>query len=118
MRLMTIVCGGLLTSVAGSALACDLPKLAIIPPKNQVAGKEPEIRAAANEYFVAMQAYTACVQAELAAAGGDSAPDIVKRVLVSRNNTAVAEAEFMMKLFTDTVGAAELGPPAPSSRER
>jgi hypothetical protein len=106
MRFTTILCGGLLTGVAGNALACDLPKLALIPPKDQVAGKEAEIRAAANMYFTAMQAYSACVQAELTAAGGDAAPEVLKRVLISRNNTAVAEAEFMMKLFTENVGTA------------
>jgi hypothetical protein len=104
MRITTLIGSGILTGIAGSALACDLPKLAVIPPKDQVAGKETEIRAAASAYFTAMQAYTACIQAELAGAGGDSAPDIVKRVLVARNNAAVAEAEFMMKLFTDNVG--------------
>jgi hypothetical protein len=112
MRATTIICGGLLTGIAGSALACDLPKLVVIPPKDQVVGKEAEIRLAANEYFTAMQAYTACIQAEITALGGDSAPELVKRVLVSRNNTAVAEAEFMMKLFTDNVGAAA-APEAP-----
>jgi hypothetical protein len=107
MRITTIICGGVLAGIAGGAMACDLPKLALIPPKDEVAGKEAEIRAAANVYFTAMQAYTACIQAELAGAGGESAPDIVRRVLVSRNNTAVAEAEFMMKLFTDNVGPVE-----------
>jgi hypothetical protein len=115
MRWTTIISSGLLTGIAGSALACDLPKLAVIPPKEQVAGKEAEIRAAANAYFTAMQAYSACIQSELTAAGGDSAPDLVKRVLVSRNNTAVAEAEFMMKLFTDNVGPAD-GAAAPAGR--
>jgi hypothetical protein len=116
MRTTTIICGGLLASLAGSALACELPKLAVIPPKDQVAGKEQEIRAAANAYFTGMQEYTACVQAELAAAGGDAAPALLKAVLVRRNNTAVQEAEFMMKLFTDNVGASAVpapGPPAP-----
>ncbi len=112
MRFTTIICGGLLTGIAGSALACDLPKLAVIPAKDQVAGKEAEIRAAANAYFTAMQTYTACVQGELAAAGGDSAPTLVKQILVSRNNTAVAEAEFMMKMFTENVGPAEAPAPA------
>ena len=117
MHIGKLVCVGILSGLAGSALACDLPKLAVIPPKDQVAGKEAEIRAAANAYFTGMQAYTACVQAELAAAGGDSAPDVVKRVLVARNNTAVAEAEFMMKLFTENVGSAAPGaaPPAAPS---
>jgi hypothetical protein len=115
MRFTTIICGGLLCGIAGNAVACDLPKLAVIPVKDEVAGKEEQIRAAANTYFTSMQAYTACIQAELMAAGGDSAPDVVKRVLISRNNTAVAEAEFMMKLFTDNVGAAATGPPAPAA---
>jgi hypothetical protein len=96
--------------VAGSALACELPKLVAIPPKDQVAGKEAEIRAAAAAYFTAMQAYSACVQAELVGAGGDAAPDIVRRVLVARNNAAVAEAEFMMKLYTDNIGPLEAQP--------
>ena len=107
MRITTIICGGILTGIAGHALACELPKIPIIPPKDEVAGKEAELRTAAAAYFTAMQAYTACIQAELVGAGGDAAPDVLKRVLVSRNNTAVAEAEFMMKLFTDNVGQIE-----------
>ena len=104
MRITLIICGGILMGMAGSAMACDLPKLVIIPAKNQIAGKEAEVRTAAAAYFTAMQAYTACVQAELAGAGGDAAPDVVKKVLVARNNAAVAEAEFVMKVFTDNVG--------------
>ena len=115
MRFTTIISSGLLTGIAGSTLACELPKLAAIPAKEQVAGKEAEIRAAANAYFTAMQTYTACIQSELTAAGGDSAPDLIKRILVSRNNTAVAEAEFMMKLFTDNVGPADLPAAAPAA---
>jgi hypothetical protein len=112
MRLTTIIFSGIFAGIAGSALACELPKIPIIPPEDEVAGKEAELRTAAAAYFAAMQAYTACVQAELAGAGGDSAPDLLKRVYVARNNTAVAEAEFMMKLFTDNVGPVE-GAPTP-----
>ena len=116
MRLTTIICGGILTSIAGTAIACDLPKLPVIPPKDQVAGKELLLRAAANAYFTAIQTYTTCIQAELAAAGGDAAPNVVKSVLVLRNNAAVAEAEFMMKLYTENVGATPAdGPPAPAA---
>ena len=111
MRFATIISAGLLSGVAGSALACDLPKLTVIPPKDEVAGKEAEIRAAAATYFTAMQAYAACLQQELTAAGGDSALDLVKRILVSRNNTAVAEAELMVKLFETNVGPAAGGAP-------
>ena len=106
MRFATIISAGLLSGVAGSALACELPKLTVIPPKDEVAGKEAEIRAAAATYFTAMQAYAACIQQEVVAAGGDSAPDLIKRILVSRNNTAVAEAEFMMKLYETSFGEA------------
>lgn len=110
MRISTMICGGILAGVASNALACDLPKLLAIPPKDQIAGKEAELRTAAAAYFTAMQAYSACVQAELVGAGGEAAPEIIRRVLISRNNTAVAEAEFMMKLYTDNVGAIEAQP--------
>jgi hypothetical protein len=116
MRITAIICGAIMTGIGGTALACELPKLVAIPPKDQVAGKEAEIRTAAAAYFTAMQAYTACLQAELTAAGGESAPDMVRRALVSRNNTAVAEAEFVMKLFTDNVGP--VGPPGEAASGR
>ena len=118
MRITTIVCGGILACIAGAATACELPKLVIIPPKNEVAGKEAEIRTAAGAYFAAMQAYAACIQAELAAAGGDSAPVTIKRALVARNNAAVAEVEFMMKVFTANVGAIDSVPVGEAKTER
>lgn len=118
MRITTIICGGILAGIAGSAIACELPKLVIIPAKNQIAGKETEVRTAAGAYFTAMQAYTACIQAELASAGGEAAPDLVKKVLVARNNTAVAEAEFVMKLFTDNVGPIAAVPVGDAKTER
>lgn len=119
MRYATIVSASLLCGVAGSALACDLPKLAVIPPKDQIVGREAVVSTAANNYFTAMQAYAACIQQELATAGGDSAPDLVKRILVSRNNTAVAEAQFMMKLYETNFGAASTVAPtaAPAAAE-
>jgi hypothetical protein len=56
------------------------------------------------------------VRAELDAAGGDNAPGIVKRILISRNNTAVAEKEFMIKLYTDNVAPiAPVDPTAPGA---
>lgn len=110
MRLNAMILAGVLSGAASTGYACTLPKLAIIPPKAEVAGKEAAIQAEANRYFTQMQAYTACVLAELTAAGGDAAPDILRRVLVSRNNTAVAEAEFMMKLFTENVAPAVTAP--------
>jgi hypothetical protein len=75
-------------------------------------GRESAVRTAANNYFTAMTAYAACIQQEIVAAGGESAPDLVKRILVSRNNTAVAEAQFMMKLYETTFAAADPAPAA------
>jgi hypothetical protein len=119
MRIRSIVCGVTLLFIGSHALACELPKLVVIPAKDQIAGKEAEIRTQAAAYFTAMQAYTTCVQAELADAGGDSAPPLVRQVLVSRNNAAVAEAQFVMKQFTDNLGTAEgaaAAPAAPAAR--
>ena len=118
MRITTIICGGILAGIAGGAMACEMPKLITIPAKNQIAGKEAEVRTAAGAYFTAMQAYTACIQAELAGAGGDSAPDVIKKVLIARNNAAVAEAQFMMKLFTDNVGPIAAVPVGDAKTER
>jgi hypothetical protein len=59
-----------------------------------------------------MRAYTACVQAALTAAGGDSAQPIVKSVLVARNNAAVAEVQAVVKIFQ-----ANVPPPAPPAEE-
>jgi hypothetical protein len=118
MRITAIVGGAILSGLAGSALACDLPKLVAIPAKDQIAGKEADIRSAAATYFTGIQAYTACIQAELASAGGDSAPALVRQVLVSRNNAAVAEAQFVMKQFTDNVGPLENNGPAPAVSAR
>jgi len=51
-----------------------------------------------------MKDFTDCVQAELKAAGGDSAPKLTKQVLIARNNAAVAEADAVKKLFESNVG--------------
>jgi hypothetical protein len=112
MRITTLIGGGILTGIVGNALACDLPKLAVIPPKNQVAGKEAEILAAAKTYFTAMEAYSACNLAELTSAGGDSAPELIRQVLVRRINAARTEEDFMMKLLEANVGKSSPPPPA------
>lgn len=112
MRWSTLVMASVMSGVAGTSLACDMPKLAVIPPKAEVPGKEAAVQADAHRYFTEMQAYTTCLQDELDAAGGDAAPDLLRRILVARNNTAVAEADFMMKLFRENVAPAVTVPPA------
>ncbi len=70
------------------------------------------------KYREGMQAFTQCVQAELAAAGGDKAPVVVKAALVQRNNQAVAEVAAMDKLFADNVGPIGASPgPTPGAAE-
>jgi hypothetical protein len=54
-----------------------------------------------------MRAYAACIQAELAAAGGDSAPPSVKAALLARSSTAVAEAEAINALYQQRIGAGQ-----------
>lgn len=99
-----IVCAVLLCGAASASFACDMPALIAIPAKDAVAGKEQELRDAMAVYYQGMQAYTACVQKELEAAGGDKAQPIVRSVLVQRNNMAVAEVQTMVKLFNANVG--------------
>ena len=94
---------------------CGLPKLFVVPPKDEIAGNGEDIKAAAKTYFEGIAAYSACLQAELSAAGGDTAPSLIKQILIRRNNTAVEEANFMMKRVTDTFGAAATPAPVASS---
>ena len=103
------LCAGVLTGIGGAALACDMPALVAIPPKDELGDRAAEIEAEVGIYFDAMRAYTACVQAALTAAGGDSAQPIVKSVLVARNNAAVAEVQAVVKIFQATV------PPPPAA---
>ncbi|MEO8465922.1 MAG: hypothetical protein ABI640_11325 [Gammaproteobacteria bacterium] len=111
---------GLLVAVAGAAGACEIPKLPLIPAKENNVGKEDGLRAAFMQYRQGMEAYTQCVQGELNVAGGDKAAPSIKSAAVLRNNAAVAEVQAMDKLFKDNVGALPISagpspgaPPAP-----
>ena len=110
MRPIHIVAGLWLGALASTALACEMPPLVAIPPKDKVGDQAPAIRDATKIYFEAMKAYTDCVQAELTAAGGNSAPTLMKAVLVARNNAAVAEADAVKKLFEANVGGTNVVP--------
>jgi hypothetical protein len=110
MRLTTILFATLITGVASTGFACTLPPLVAIPAKDKIGDKTVQVQAEVSAYFDAMKVYTECVQAELAAAGGDAAPTMVKSVLVQRNNAAVAEVNAVIKIFGDSVGTAQSGP--------
>ena|SRR5215471_3869257 len=104
MRAIHIVAGLWLGALASTALACEMPPLVVIPPKDKVGDQAAALRDTTKSYFDLMKAYTDCVQAELTAAGGNSAPTVTKAVLVARNNAAVAEADAVKKLFDASVG--------------
>ena len=105
MKFAGIVCAGLL-SVAGTATACNMPRLVAIPPKAE-ARDQIYLRAALTTYVDAMKVYTACVQQELTTAGGDSAPTIVRAVLAGRKNSADAEVEAVMAQFNASLAGGD-----------
>jgi hypothetical protein len=93
------------------AMACDLPKLPVIPAADQIGDQAPAVTAATSAYFEGMRTYADCIEAELAAAGGDAAPASVKAALVARNRVAVAEAQTIQKLFQERIGAGQTATP-------
>jgi hypothetical protein len=103
--LAALLLGGF--SLAAQA-GCEYPPLLMIPAKDKLSKKdERRINAEAQKYFADMKKYVACVQAELQAAGGDSAPTLYRNVLVARNNAAVAEFEAVEKWYTSSLGIAQ-----------
>jgi len=122
-RTAKIACVVVLTcGTASVGLACDLPPLVAIPEKSKVGDKGPQIALEFQQYYEAMKAYSACIQADITAAGGDSAPAITKAVLVQRNNSAVAEVTEVVKVFNASVGGsggpAVPGQPPPGKRNK
>lgn len=86
---------------AGTAAACEQPALVAIPANGE-RGMVAQI-VEMQRYLTGIKEHVGCIQAELAAAGGDDAPESVRNVLISRNNAAVAEAEAVAKLFAERV---------------
>ena len=105
------VCGVLLGAIALPAFACDLPKVPLIPEKDQIGDQAPTISAATGAYFDGMRAYTDCIEALLEAAGGEAAPPSFKGVINGRLNVAVAEAQAIQKLFQERVAAGQTATP-------
>jgi hypothetical protein len=66
-----------------------------------------DVLIAVRRYSDAMVAYTQCLQSELTAAGGDSAPSFVRSILVARNNRAVAEHDAVTTMYTRRIGPLE-----------
>ena len=104
MRPIHIIAGLWLGALASTSMACTLPPLVAIPPKDKIGDQAAALRDATKVYFDQMKAYADCVQAELTAACGNGAPTLTKTVLIARNNAAVAEADAVKKLFDANVG--------------
>ena len=102
-----VFCG----AVSLPAFACDLPKLPVIPPGDQIGDQAAAVSEATAAYFDGMRAYAACIQDELAAAGGDAAPASVRDVFVARGAAAVAEAQAVQRLFQERVAAGQTATP-------
>mgnify|MGYP003581503277 CR=1 FL=1 len=103
MSLRQSVFASLLLVVSGAAVACDLPALMVVPAAGTVDDYAGQRIAQMQRYVTGIREYTACLQAELAAAGGDAAPESMRDVLIRRNNAAVAEAKAVMDLFGERV---------------
>ena len=96
---------------ARAVSACEMPPLAAVPAAKEAAGKEKEILADVQRYHDAMTAYADCLKKELTAAGGNDAPPLLKTILVTRYNSAVAEVQAVLKSFDENVKPARSAAP-------
>ncbi|HEY3518634.1 MAG TPA: hypothetical protein VGL98_16415 [Gammaproteobacteria bacterium] len=110
-RATNVVGGLLLAAVAFPALACELPKIPVIPARDQIGDQAPAVTAATSAYFEGMRAYADCIEAALAAAGGDAAPASLKGALIERSHAAVAEAQQVQKLYEERVAVGQTATP-------
>jgi hypothetical protein len=97
--------------VAAPALACDMPKIPVIPARDKLGDQAPAVTAATSAYFEGMRAYAGCIEGVLAAAGGEAAPASIKAALVNRNNAAVIEAQEVQKLYQERVAVGQTATP-------
>ncbi|TDJ46086.1 MAG: hypothetical protein E2O51_03765 [Gammaproteobacteria bacterium] len=97
--LLVIVAGG----AAATSLACEYPALITVPDGQTSTMEELIIaQSAVREYMAGMEAYLACVNEEMNAAG-DDAPVEYKSIMFSRHNAAVAEMEAIASSFNEQV---------------
>lgn len=101
-----VVFGLLLLAGKVAASACDLPTLVAIPASDALGETAPKLLVRVRDYVAGIRTYTACIQAELATAGGDAAPQSLRDQLTLRNNNAVAEARAVLALFEERVAPA------------
>jgi hypothetical protein len=102
------------SGAAVTSVACDYPPLIAIPDGPSSTMEELiTAQGSVREYIAGMEAYLACVNEEIDAAG-DNAPAEYKAVMFSRHNAAVAEMEAVASSFNEQVQAyKETNPDAP-----
>jgi hypothetical protein len=91
--------------VCSSGAACELPALPAIP--EEVGDDLARVLIDVRRYADSMIEYTGCLKAELAAAGGDAAPQFQRSALIVRNNQAVEEHKTVIDLYAKRVGPLE-----------
>jgi hypothetical protein len=105
---ISLAIGGLLatSAFASTALAnCDQPSVVAVPEgENSTMEILLAAQTSVKDYMAAMEAYLACINEELEAAGDDAAASF-KSLMVTRHNTAVAEMETVAAAFNEQVQA-------------
>lgn len=95
-----------LSSVA--ALACEHPTVPNVPSDERIRGRaERALKDEVRSYITDMSIYAACVQAEYRAADNDAVLEIIRSLLATRNNTAIAELEAFRDIYVASVGPLE-----------
>jgi hypothetical protein len=98
---------------ATASVACEQPT-AVLVPDGKTSTREAMLagQAQVRTYQAAMDAFLACIDAELAAEG-EKAPDEFKSLMVSRHNAAVAEMEGVAAAFNEQLRAFRAANPTP-----
>lgn len=105
LRVLAVLAAGGFTLPAHAG--CEQPAVTIIPPADQFVEQKDAVEEEKNEYFQGMYEYLQCIRAELESAGED-ASDLYKRMLVRRNDLAVAELKAVERWW-DSRFPAEAG---------
>jgi len=106
---MRALATGIVAVAAGLPLAvfaaCENPTLVTVPDGAK-ATKEELLAAQGNvkTYMAAVEAYLACINEEMSAAGED-APEEFKALMTTRYNSAVTEMETVAAKFNEQVRA-------------
>ncbi len=92
---------------AAEARACDVPALVVIPDGTRVSAQQlNDVRADIYQYLAAMDAYLACLEEEMEAAGGrDRVPPDYMTLMINRHNIAVDEMATVLQHFNAQVQA-------------